>query len=366
MKRIIAVLISIFILLTISACGNSSKKDDETSQSLEDYIESISKALEDGSYWTTVSSEPELLIEVYESYAEITGCKNAVGSIVIPKEYNGKPVNRIAPGAFEGMLGITSVLLPDSLHEIGNRAFMSCSGLSSINIPDTVKTIGSAAFYGSGVKCVNIGAGVTEIGSNAFGNCTDLESIKVSAANTTYADESGVLYTIDRTELVRYPAGRTDESYTIYDTVQKVSNFAFSYSQHLKSVTVGNSVTSLGDYTFLSCTKLESINLGSSLTFIGANTFDSCTALNSVTIPEGVRTIGYISDSLECGGSFIGCTALTEINLPATLVAIYQRSFEECTNLARVNFAGSAGEWAAITVGEHNEPLTKAEIRFNK
>ena len=180
-----------------------------------------------------MSSEPELLVEVYDNYAEITGCRNAVGSIVIPAEYDGKPVTKIASGAFEGMLSITSVLLPDSLVEIGNRAFMSCSCITSMNIPDSVAKIGSAAFYGSGIKTVNIGAGVNEICSNAFGNCTNLDSIIVSNANTAYADEAGVLYTIDRAELVRYPAGRTDESYAIFNTVLRVSNFAFSYSQHL-------------------------------------------------------------------------------------------------------------------------------------
>ncbi|NLW73799.1 MAG: leucine-rich repeat domain-containing protein [Clostridiales bacterium] len=364
MKRIMTIIVALFMLVSLAACRGFGGKDETTTMSPEEIIESISRVLADGSYWTTISSEPELFVEVYDNHAEITGCKNAIGSIVIPAEYAGKPVTRIASGAFEGMLNITSVLLPDSIIEIGDRAFMSCSGITSINIPDSVKKIGQAAFYGSGLKTINIGSGVNEIGQNAFGNCTKLESIIVSKANTTYADESGVLYSFDRTELIRYPAGRTDENYTIYNTVTHVRNFAFSYSQHLKSVTVGKSVVSLGDYTFLSCKKLENISLNQSLTFIGANTFDSCTSLTSVTIPEGVKTIGYLDGEIECGGSFIGCTALTEVNLPSTLVAIYQRSFEGCTSLARVNYAGSAGAWAAITIGEHNEPLTGAEIKF--
>lgn len=40
-----------------------------------------------------------------------------------------------------------SVVIPDSVTEIGDFAFANCSGLTSIKISDSVISIGKAAFF---------------------------------------------------------------------------------------------------------------------------------------------------------------------------------------------------------------------------
>ena len=66
--------------------------------------------------------------------------------------------------AFEDYESLKSVVIPDSVKEIGDSAFQGCTGLSSIVIPDSV----------------------TEIGVGAFSLCTGLKTINVPAQKADY------------------------------------------------------------------------------------------------------------------------------------------------------------------------------------
>jgi hypothetical protein len=58
-------------------------------------------------------------------------------NVEIPAEIGGLPVVRIGTGAFMGA-AITSVILPDTLAEIGAFAFQNCTGLTEITVPASV------------------------------------------------------------------------------------------------------------------------------------------------------------------------------------------------------------------------------------
>jgi hypothetical protein len=64
-------------------------------------------------------------------------------SVVIPDS-----VTNIGDCAFDGCTGLTSVVIPDSVTNIGDYAFRGCSGLTSVVIPDSVTNIGDYAFDG--------------------------------------------------------------------------------------------------------------------------------------------------------------------------------------------------------------------------
>ena len=287
-------------------------------------------------------------------------------SITIPNS-----VTSIGYAAFEHCTGLTSITIPNSVTSISDWAFDGCTGLTSINvanennyyssnngvlfnkkktelirypegksqtsytIPDSVTSIGYGAFYGcTGLTSITIPDSVTSIGSNAFEYCTGLTSINVASGNNCYSDNNGVLFNKKKTELIRYPEGKSQTSYTIPDSVTGIGDGAFWDCTGLTSITIPNSVTSIGNWAFFECTGLTSITIPNSVTSIGDGAFNSCTGLTSITIPDSVTSIG-------------------------------DWAFNGCTGLKDVYYTGSKDEWKAISIGADNDCLLNATIHYN-
>ena len=62
----------------------------------------------------------------------VTG--NTNGSLVIPEELDGKTVVGLDGGAFAGLAGLRSVVIPSSVVAIGKDAFAGCAGLDTIKV----------------------------------------------------------------------------------------------------------------------------------------------------------------------------------------------------------------------------------------
>lgn len=78
-----------------------------------------------------------------------------------------------------GCTSLTSVVISDSVTEIGDYAFQS-TGLTSIEIPNSVKRIGEGAFWGcAGLTSIVISDSVTEIVTNAFDGCSGLRQASI-------------------------------------------------------------------------------------------------------------------------------------------------------------------------------------------
>ena len=252
------------------------------------------------------------------------GC-HSLSSVTIPNS-----VTSIGEGAFFGCDSLTSVTIPNSVTSIGDQAFLGCHSLSSVTIPNSVTSIGEGAFWAcESLSSVTIPNSVTSIGKDAFFGCHSLSSVNVDASNKNYASVNGVLYNKNKTELIRYPEGKTASSFIIPNSVTSISEKAFDDCENLTSVTIPNSVTSIGDKAFFGCENLTSVTIPNSVTSIGKDTFGFCTSLTSVTIPNSVTSIG--------DEAFENCTSLTSVTIPNSVTSIGKSVFSRCEDLTSIN-----------------------------
>ncbi len=213
---------------------------------------------------------------------------------------------------------IESVRIDEGVTSIGGWAFTNCV-LTSVMIPDSVTSIACGAFSECrSLASVTIPDSVTSIGGYAFRGCTGLTSV------------------------------------TIPDSVTSIDGYAFSGCTGLTSVTIPDSMTSIGGGAFSGCSGLTSVTIPSSVTSIGGGAFSGCTSLTSVAIPSSVTEIG--------GSAFSGCTGLTSVTIPDSVTSIDGYAFSGCDSLTDVYYAGTAADWAKISISSGNEDLLAAAL----
>lgn len=230
----------------------------------------------------------------------VSGYQGTDAQVIIPSSYEGQAVTRINSDAFKNNTGVTSVFLPESIAEVEDHLFYCCANLTDIQVSDR---------------------------------------------NPAFVSVDGVLYSRDRKVIWAYPEGKTDASYAVPDTVERIGRGAFRNSK-LQSVTLPASVTTVDGYAFCQCSDLQELTLSEGLRYIGFDAFSFCRKLTSVTLPESLKTL----DSY----AFESDTQLGNITIPAGL-----------TSIGHSVFAGNA--MTAITVAEGNHFYTAIDgVLFDK
>ena len=263
---------------------------------------------------------------------EITDYNSSAKTVDIPEKINGKSVTSIGDCAFRYCTSLKSITIPNSVMEIGSSAFSGCSSLTSITIPNSVTEIGVYAFKGcTSLTSITIPNSVTNIGDSTFWGCSSLTAIYVAVDNKNYTSVNGVLFNKDKTALICYPAGKTDKSYNITNSVTSIGDYAFNGCSSLTSVTIPNSVTEIGGSAFVGCASLKSITMPNGVTSIGDMAFYKCSSLTSITIPDSVTSIG--------SSAFSDCSKLRSITIPNSVTSIGAWAFNGCTGLTAINVA---------------------------
>ena len=133
---------------------------------------------------------------------------------------------------------------------------------------------------------------------------------------------------------------------------------------NLTSVNFPETLESIEASAFAYCTKLANISLPDTLTFLGGGAFSGCDALTEFVSPQGVKNLGYNSDS-----PFAHCINLTTLYIKNSQIAIYTyydqeivdetnhkpytivigTLFHNCPAIKDVYFDGTLEEWEKIT-----------------
>lgn len=115
-----------------------------------------------------------------DDIVELCGYEGSEKKLLIPTEYEGKPVLRIGAKVFTHMRNVRSAILPDSIVNIGREAFYVCDKLETIVLPKNLKIIGRSAFnFCRSLKQIELPEGLLHIEMRAFRDCVLLERIIV-------------------------------------------------------------------------------------------------------------------------------------------------------------------------------------------
>ena len=116
---------------------------------------------------------------------------------------------------------------------------------------------------------------------------------------------------------------------------------AFYKSTNVEHLILPKTLTTIGKEMFYR-SKLKSVVIPASVETIEAAAFMGCSSLATVTFEKGsqLKTIGggYSSYYPNYYGAFADCTALTSIEIPASVETIEAAAFMRCSKLATVTF----------------------------
>ena len=257
---------------------------------------------------------------VVRSYNE----RIVVDSVVVPSSYddgvNGeKPVVGIQ-NAFASNKNVKSIVLPEGIRFIGNRAFYG-SSVESVNFPSSLEEIGPSAFESSNIKTSDLSAtSIAEIPESAFKESL-LENISLPESLKRIGDNA---FDACRVLSIWLPEG-----------LISIGENAFISCFSLRNISVPNGLQSIGDGAFFNCWALESFSLPDGLKRIEAGTFYGCGSLKNITLPEGLE---YIDSN-----AFSGCDSLNSIVIPSSVQTLRQYAFN-CSSLTIYSMTSSQPE----------------------
>lgn len=182
-------------------------------------------------------------------------------------------------------------------------------GMRSLDVPE-VETIRDYCFYSETLLTSVSLPDVTYISNSAFQNCTHLTTAYLPSCLSIGSD-------------------------------------AFRRCLQLSDITLSEDISDISSNAFLECTNLTSFVISDSLTHIGSDAF-ARSGLTTLSVDPMSATLEEIQD-----GAF-SRTKLTEVDIPASVMAIYNDAFASINTLQTVRFYGTPDTIDEIFSGDDN------------
>jgi len=294
----------------------------------------------------------------------------------IPETLGGYPVVEIKSRAFEKKTILTTVVMPDSVQEIGGSAFSGCLNLVSVTLSKGLVKTGSDVFKNcTALTGIEIPKSLEGSTGGMFNGCTGLRNVTFEEGVTRIADhllhncpgitEMIIPNTVTVIEKNAFDSCANLAQVTIPGSVAVIETGAFAECGSLRKVVIPDSVTEVGSSAFYNCVNLVEVILSKHLATLGLNAFSKCSALTSIEIPKSLEQTTLSLDGhggvfRECGNLksisfengttqivrwiFAYCDGLEEITIPDTVTKIGNAVFYSCKNLRTVNISGNVTE----------------------
>ena len=300
-------------------------------------------------------------------YRAFCNCRNLDG-VHLPKG-----LERIEDGAFYLCLSLSRITIPESVETIGTRAFGKCpalrevifrdgiratggetfledEGLTKVILPKTLERIGSECFFGcKSLPAIDIPESVTSIGGYAFRDCTalaaftfvrDLENAEEMRKSSPFAgctalSEFHLTAAVSRADWIptapALTAIKAAPNHPLFTTVDGIL-----FSKDKKTLlrmpagrsgeyTIPRGVTAIAPYAFFGCSALSAVHLPSTLLTIGEGAFEGCVSLTSIKLHPKIKKVEK--------RAFANCTALQSASIGAARGSIAETAFLGCTAL---------------------------------
>ena len=239
-------------------------------------------------------------------------------------------VTSIGAYSFEKVQTLKSVNFPDDLKIIGSNAFTGCTSLESIpKVPSTITEIGDSAFSGcKSLQSFATPAGLKKIGNFVFDGCSSAKTISIPASVAEIGEASfRGCSSLSEAEI---PFSVTKITKSLFEGCSQLKKLTFaSKPQARAGGEEAQGLTTIEERAFYGCSALTSINLPATLTSIGVSAFEK-SGVASVHLPNGVMNIGE--------GALRDCASLTEVSIPEDITTIAKSLFEGCTRLSKISF----------------------------
>ncbi|MBE6862577.1 MAG: hypothetical protein E7497_06750 [Ruminococcus sp.] len=342
------------------------------------------------------------------------------GKIETPSYAVPDSVKAIAPAAFEGSKLVT-ITVPDSVETIGENAFANMSGLATAVLGSGIKELPANVFANdkalvsaalssaekiadnafakcASLKSISIPANTAEIDADAFAGCDALTDINVSSSNEVYSSVDGVLLSKDGTELIKYMYGRTEDAYTVPDSVKTICDRAFENCAAIAQLTLGASFEAFEGTPFTGCTSLSAFEVSAdnaAFSAIDGVLFnadgtelikypcgrpageyivpDSLTAINNTAFSDSANVTAFVVSDANTNFSAVDgilCSAdgttivkypsgaeTDYVELSETITAIAEYAFDNAVNLEGLLFANDETAFAINAIVNPNKYL---------
>ena len=193
--------------------------------------------------------------------------EKTVTTVVVPDS-----VTEIGAACFSGDNYLVSLKLPDGLKRLPPASLESCMRLYDFDLPQSLEKIYSSVFeFNYYLTHLTLPSSLTEIEQLNFIGLYGLQSLTLAEDNAAFKldETNGLLMTADGTRLLHCFSDISPAEIILPEDVKIVDPFAFHYDYDVERIVLPEGVETIGAMAFAMCPNLTEIVIPASVTDIG-------------------------------------------------------------------------------------------------